>query len=407
VRYLLRRITGSYEPSGCNAQWQRYGKDDRPPTPGDDGWGTLQTSIRGIRRGYHETHGKDGGPAPEFPPPLTVLETDFAQDETLPDVASIDIQEEIQWFMRPYLLDFLTEAHTFFQLLPETLFLAVNLLDRYCSRRVVYKRHYQLVGCAALLIAAKYGDRKERVPTIRELKNMCCNLYDEEMFTQMEWHVLNTLDWSIGHPTVDSFLQIHLAEADYDDVEVEHMAWYICEIALYHKDFVSTKPSVMARASLALARGILGRPEVFELTHVESFTVVGLSQQLHQPSPVLARKYESVHMSRTSARLEHFLAEQAAIQRRQTPPTPPQVPVQKTVPRNYVYNTPQKAPHSGMVHGYPTPPITPDGEFFLNNEMNKACQVQVPRRPITPTPSNNYYVQPQAHYQQYNPHGMH
>lgn len=23
---------------------------------------------------------------------------------------------------------------------------------------------------------------------------MCCSLYDEDMFTQMEWHVLNTLE---------------------------------------------------------------------------------------------------------------------------------------------------------------------------------------------------------------------
>jgi hypothetical protein len=69
--------------------------------------------------------------------------------------------------MRPYLLDFLIEAHQYFQLLPETLFLTINLLDRYCSRRVVYKRHYQLVGCASLPIAAKYGDRKDRVPTTR------------------------------------------------------------------------------------------------------------------------------------------------------------------------------------------------------------------------------------------------
>ena len=41
--------------------------------------------------------------------------------------------------MRPYLIDFLIEAHAAFALLPETLFLTVNLLDRYCSRRVVYK----------------------------------------------------------------------------------------------------------------------------------------------------------------------------------------------------------------------------------------------------------------------------
>lgn len=321
------------------------------------------------------------------------------EDETLPDVASIDIQEEIQWFMRPYLLDFLIEAHAFFQLLPETLFLAVNLLDRYCSRRVVYKRHYQLVGCASLLIAAKYGDKKDRVPTIRELKSMCCSLYDEEMFTQMEWHVLNTLDWTIGHPTVDSFLQIALTE-DFEDIEVEHMAWYICEIALYHKEFVSTKPSVMARTSLALARGILNRPEVSDgaWDHVENLTLVSLSQRLHQTSQVLSRKYASPHMSRASASLEHFLAQQAAITSRMAPPTPPcEAPHTKAMTNtDYIYNTPQKGPYGVMVNGYLTPPITPEGEFFLNGKDSSGYQTHAPRRPVTPTPSStNSYVQQQ------------
>ncbi|KAH8816421.1 cyclin-like protein [Xylogone sp. PMI_703] len=321
------------------------------------------------------------------------------EEETLPDVASIEIQQEIQWFMRPYLIDFLIEAHAAFQLLPETLFLAVNLLDRYCSRRVVYKRHYQLVGCASLLIAAKYGDKKERVPMIRELKSMCCSLYDEEMFTQMEWHVLNTLDWTIGHPTVDSWLQIALMEGpEYEDIEVEHMALYICEIALYHKDFVSTKPSVMARASLALARGVLGRPEACNTgyDHAENITLVNLSQQLHRPSQVLARKYASPHMSRVSTSLEQFLAEQAAVhQRRQTPPTPPSEQTLNAPPNPHVLSTPQKGQHGNAGNGYLTPPITPEGEYFIaGNEGNR---YQPPRCPVTPSPSHhtNPYVQQQ------------
>jgi hypothetical protein len=80
-----------------------------------------------------------------------------------PDASLIDMQCQIQWFMRPYLIDFLIEPNAAFGPLPETLFLTVNLLGRYCSKRVVYKQHYQLVGCAALLIAAKYGDKKDRV----------------------------------------------------------------------------------------------------------------------------------------------------------------------------------------------------------------------------------------------------
>jgi hypothetical protein len=216
--------------------------------------------------------------------------------------------------MRPYLLDFLIEAHHAFQLLPGTLFLAINLLDRYCSRREVFKRHYQLVGCASLLVAAKYGESKGRVPLIKELERMCCSLFEEQMFIEMEWHLLNTLEWSIGHPTVDSFLQIALTEGNYS-VEVEHMARYICEVALYHKDFVSTKPSIIARASLALAKSILGSRETLILDQTEIFTVGALSRYLPGISRILMRKYYPPHFSCSSIRLEQILAQQAAIGR--------------------------------------------------------------------------------------------
>lgn len=268
--------------------------------------------------------------------------------------------------MRPYLLDFLIEAHTAFGLLPETLFLAVNLLDRYCSKRIVYKRHYQLVGCSALLIAAKYGDRKDRVPTIKELKCMCCALYDDDMFTQMEWHVLQTLGWVVGHPTIDSFLQLALDGLAYD-AEVEHMACYISEIAMFHKDFISKRSSDMARASLALARCILNRPQAQTndwACKYEPHTLVTLSQQLHGPSKVLSRKYSTAHLSRVAITLETFLARQASIARGSyAPPTPP---TQNTMPS--FGNAPA---HNGPVtptkQQYPwiapnntlTPPITP------------------------------------------------
>jgi hypothetical protein len=314
------------------------------------------------------------------------------------------MQQEIQWFMRPYLIDFLVEAHAAFQLLPETLHLTVNLLDRYCSKRVVYKRHYQLVGCAALLIASKYGDRKERVPLIRELKSMCCSLYDEEMFTQMEWHVLNTLDWTIGHPAVDTWLQLALVNGSgYEDVEAEHMALFLAEIALYHKDFVAIKSSVMARVSLALARGVLGRPDVANLSHHENHTLLKLSNKLDPAaiSQVLSRKYASPHMSRASARLEHFFRQQQLLQMQEAPPTPPcDVAVQKPVPAVEMFpGTPQKQAYGTMVNGYMTPPITPDGEYFQGGNVAKIYH-PAPRCPVTPTPNHNQYM-PQPQYQAY------
>ncbi len=306
--------------------------------------------------------------------------------------------------MRPYLLDFLIEAHTAFGLLPETLFLTINVLDRYCSKRIVYKRHYQLVGCAALLIAAKYGDRKERVPTIRELKSMCCALYDDDMFTQMEWHVLQTLGWAIGHPTIDSFLQIALDGLPYD-AEVEHMVCYISEIAMFHKDFIAQLPSEMARASLALARCILNRPQPLPTewaSKYESDTLVSLSQHLHGPSQVLIRKYSTAHLSRVSTTLEIFMNSQAAIARSfKAPPSPPTEKTMETFSKASDPNgpvTPTKQQYPWIVpNGTLTPPITPinmDCSSNYNNPVMANCN-----RPTTPPSTNNQSTQHfDAHY---------
>lgn len=293
--------------------------------------------------------------------------------------------------MRPYLLDFLIEAHAAFQLLPATLFLTINILDRYCSKRVVYKRHYQLVGCAALLIAAKYGDKKDRVPTIKELKSMCCSLYDDDMFVQMEWHVLQTLGWSMGHPTADSFLQIATLDGAYEP-EVEHLALYILEIALFHREFVSKPSSDLSRAALALSRCVLNRPQPKHTewaSQYDSMTLVGLSQQLHQPSQVLFRKYSSAHLSRASKVLEQFLARQASIASYMPPVVSSDGPTDSKPYNGEIgLATPHKAHLPNAPRGYVTPPITPENADFAN-ASNLSFVKGLTTYPPSPTPPHS------------------
>ncbi|KAK2603737.1 hypothetical protein QQS21_004113 [Conoideocrella luteorostrata] len=270
------------------------------------------------------------------------------------------MQREMQWSMRPELIDFLVKAHLTFAFPPETLFLTVNLLDRYCSRRFVYRQHYPLVGCAALIIAAKYEGRTNHIRQFRDLYNMCCSSYDARLLTQMEIHVLSTLEWSIGHPTVISFSQ-SMVMARRDDQEVERMAAYLNEIALYHRDFVSTKPSTMARSSLALARAILGRPEVEdrEWGRAETLTLHALSEHLHHPSQVLVRKYLVPHMSRVSEKLAGFVAEQASMATCSAKLL--LQPPRRSSQQVDMYSAPQKGYHQAVVglKGYLTPPTKP------------------------------------------------
>lgn len=326
------------------------------------------------------------------------------EEQTMPDINSMEVQTEIQWFMRPYLLDFLLETHHTFQLLPETLFLTINLLDRYCSKRVVYKRHYQLVGCAALLIAAKYGDRKERVPTIRELKLMCCSLYEDDMFTQMEWHVLQTLNWMIGHPTASSFMQQAVYETQ-TDAQVEHMALYISEISLYHKDFIMVKPSDMARSSLVLARCVLNRPQLQSSDWADAYDVqlvVALSNHLGSPSQALYRKYSSSYLSCVSTILERYLHERAVIASAtaqlqtacQIDPQPMSMD-----PAAYDPQTPQKPTYPMPIAGFLTPPITPDKGYQQNGvQVGQPHVMAAQHHGYTPIPTPPPQVSMPEHY---------
>jgi hypothetical protein len=248
-------------------------------------------------------------------------------------------------------------------LLPETLFLTVNLLDRYCSKRVLYKIHYQLLGCAALLIAAKYADKKDRVPEISQLYDFCNSLYDTGMFTQMEIHVLVTLDWIIAHPTVDFFCRLMVAEEGYDQ-EVAHMAAYLCEVALYHREFVSIKPSIMSRSSLELARALLGRTQVRDgdWQNTENETLKSLERHAGQPSPTVLRKYSTSQFPEVSRKLDELVGRQACI---------PYSPVDRSTlcgkPVNKkmtdVDSTTQNQQVVGQFHAFPTPPITPESGY--------------------------------------------
>jgi hypothetical protein len=184
------------------------------------------------------------------------------------------------------------------------------------------------------------------------------------------------------------------------------MSWYICEIAMFHKEFVSTRPSVMARSALALARCILGRnqPAYSEWSaEDDSFTMISLSQQLHRPSQVLSKKYSSSHYASVAVTMETFLARQASIARSYAaPPTPPcelsYGAERKAVPSNADSpHTPQKGDHQLMMpNGVLTPPITPDGECFNGVGVGaynaRGFGIAPPRFPVTPSFVNDYHT---------------
>lgn len=211
-----------------------------------------------------------------------------------PNPAMIETQPEIDWQIWPFLVDFMIDSHARLDLEPQTLFMAVNILNRYCALRIVYRKHLQLVGCTALWIAAKYEDKKSRVPSLATLSNMCCSVYQPIMFVQMEGHMLSTLDWSISHCTVDSFLSICLSHGA--SPLLSNLSMYLAELTLYIRPFIGVAPHKIARTIHLLALHILSfYPSLSSqsMSSAELECLRLLSEAIASPSRTVADKYSS------------------------------------------------------------------------------------------------------------------
>jgi hypothetical protein len=76
---------------------------------------------------------------------------------------------------RSILVDWLVEVHMKFKLELETLYLTINITDRYLAKAEVKKPKLQLVGVTALLIASKYEEIYP--PELRDLVYICDKAY--------------------------------------------------------------------------------------------------------------------------------------------------------------------------------------------------------------------------------------
>lgn len=67
-------------------------------------------------------------------------------------------QDDITEKMRSILVDWLIDVHAKFKLEANTLFMTINVIDRFLSLEKIARKHLQLTGVAAMLIACKFEE---------------------------------------------------------------------------------------------------------------------------------------------------------------------------------------------------------------------------------------------------------
>ncbi|KAI8873232.1 hypothetical protein GQ42DRAFT_166416 [Ramicandelaber brevisporus] len=174
--------------------------------------------------------------------------------DLLPNANYMDRQTEIEWSMRGVLVDWLIQVHSRFNMLPETLFLCVNYVDRFLSCKVVSVPKLQLVGAVALFLAAKYEEIQ--VPPVDEIVYMVDNAYDRDEILKAERYMFTKLSYAMGHPGPLSFVRRISKADDYDD-QIRTCAKYVLEVMMMDERFIQYPASVHAAVSIYVSRKML------------------------------------------------------------------------------------------------------------------------------------------------------
>ena len=165
-------------------------------------------------------------------------------------------QNDVNEKMRAILIDWLVEVHLKFKLMPETLHLTVNVIDRFLAKKQVTRKNLQLVGVTAMLVASKYEEIW--APEVRDFVYISDKAYSRDQILNTEKMMLNTLKFNMTVPTAYHFMNRFLKAAKADK-RMEQTAFYLLELAMPNYDFVKYPSSLMAASALRAAQLTLQR----------------------------------------------------------------------------------------------------------------------------------------------------
>ena len=180
---------------------------------------------------------------------------------------------EAKWLKyRRVLVDWMCEAGDEFGLHISTMHVAVMYLDRLLHTVVVARNELQLVAIACILIAAKYEEIEEVVPTLSDMNRHAQWAFSADAIQHMEFEVLRKLNWCLGTYTPLHFASYYMSKGVLFQEDTmqgrplaqkvpKYMKRYIeffADLCLQDYAFQRFSPSMMAGAIIIASRKALG-----------------------------------------------------------------------------------------------------------------------------------------------------
>ncbi|KAJ2033865.1 mitochondrial aspartate-glutamate transporter agc1 [Coemansia sp. S3946] len=192
---------------------------------------------------------------PEFSDDIFGYMRDMEQ-RLMPNAKYMALQPALTWSTRSILIEWVVQVHERFDLLPESLYLAVNFIDRFLSVKEIAISKLQLVGAVCLLLATKYEEI--HVPSVKDIEYMVEGNYKVPEILAAERFVLRMLNFDLGWPGPLSFLR-RISKADAYDPQTRTLAKYLMEVTLMDERFIGVPCSKIAAIAHCLAMRYLDK----------------------------------------------------------------------------------------------------------------------------------------------------
>ncbi|KAI7842522.1 hypothetical protein COHA_003876 [Chlorella ohadii] len=171
-------------------------------------------------------------------------------------------QTDINDKMRAILIDWLVDVHLKFKLMPETLYLTVDLIDRFLEAKQVTRKHLQLVGVTAMLVASKYEEIW--APEVRDFVYISDRAYTRDQILNMEKIMLNALRFNLTVPSIYNFLGRNFKAAGVvNNQDVTLLSTYLVELSLVDYSSLKYPYSMIAAAATYVALKAVGAADAF------------------------------------------------------------------------------------------------------------------------------------------------
>lgn len=174
----------------------------------------------------------------------------------MPDYKEMDkLQKDLSPICRRKAMEWLIKVHQDYTMVPETLYLCFNLMDRVLCKTKVTSDKIMLLALTVVFIASKYQEIYP--PDLYDFLEASPQYYEPEEILAYEIAVLKLLDYEALIVSPYLFLERYIDIIDTHNKQLFFLAQFILEFSLFNKNFCKYANSLKAASCLYAAFKIL------------------------------------------------------------------------------------------------------------------------------------------------------